>query len=101
MSYTYTPGTRPDALSILRDKGLLDVPPRHEPTPGTFIFSADGHFRIAEDGSQVRVQPRNPVRPVNDALPVHPFINARSLGWSIVVVVLIAALLGLMAVGGK
>jgi hypothetical protein len=66
MSYTYNPGTRPDALSILRDKGLLDTPARTHPQPGTFVLSAAGHFRIGDDGRAVPVPPKYPVRVASD-----------------------------------
>jgi hypothetical protein len=102
MSYTYNPGARPDALSILRDKGLLDTPARMDPKPGTFVLSAAGHFRIGDDGRAVPVPPKYPVQvAANDALPVHAFLNLRALGWALVTVVILAALLGLLTVGAK
>lgn len=69
MSYTYNPGTRPDALSILRDKGLLDTPARLDPKPGTFIIASNGHFRIGEDGRSHPVAPQYPEREPSDHLP--------------------------------
>ena len=98
MSYTYTPGTRPDALAILRDKGLLDTPKRLDPKPGTFVLSAHDHFFIGDDGASYPVVSKSPVV-VNSALPVHPLVNFRALGWSLVVLLFVGFLVGLMAVG--
>jgi hypothetical protein len=35
----------------------------------------------------------------NDALPAHAFLNFRALGWALVTLMILAGLLGLMAVG--
>lgn len=102
MSYTYVPGTRPDALAILRDKGLLDTPARLDPKPGTYVLSGAGHFRIRADGTAVPVPPKYPVYVAgNDALPVNPLINWRSLGWALTVLALCCAMLGLFTIGAK
>ena len=81
MSYTYTPGTRPDALAILRDKGLLDTPKRLDPKPGTFVLSAQGHFRIREDGSTEPVGQKH-FRPLAtvDQPPILPILHKTTLG---------------------
>lgn len=58
MSYTYVPGERPDALSILRDKGLLVHSERPAHTPGKFLLDLHSHRLIGEDGKVVDAPPR-------------------------------------------
>lgn len=96
MSYTYTPGARPDALAILRDKGLLDTPVRPRHTPGVFLLDLHDHCRIGADGLPRRVAA--PV--VNRAVPVTPALDPwRAVGWVGVAVVICGFLLMLLAVG--